>query len=226
MTNSAIETIGLNKIFNKNKNNEVVPVKEVSLIIPENTCIVLKGASGSGKTTLLSILSCLSKPSSGSYLCLGKEVSHWSEKFLTHFRRNHLGIIFQQFQLIKGIDVYTNIALPLLPLGLSVKAIHQRVLQYAEEVNIQNRLNFKTDILSGGEMQRVAIARALINNPDIVFADEPTAHLDTKNSENILAVFAKLKEKGKTIVITTHDPLVEKHPIVDEIFEMQDGRIL
>lgn len=226
MSELLIEAIRLSKIFNKNKSNEIQPVKEVNLKVYSNKCVVFKGASGSGKSTLLGMLSCLSKPTSGKYICLGKEVSRWSEKFLTEFRRRHLSTIFQQFQLIGGIDVYTNIALPLLPLGYSTQKIHEKVLQKAEEVNISKRLYFKTDLLSGGEMQRVAIARALINDPAIIFADEPTAHLDKANAENILGVFLDLKAKGKTLIISTHDPIVENHPMVDQVYEMSDGRII
>jgi len=220
-----IETQALSKVYNAGKANEVVPVKDVTLKVLPNTCNLLQGSSGSGKTTLLSVLSCLSKPSAGSYYCKGQRVSRWSEKFLTRFRRENLGIIFQNFRLISGLSVYLNIALPLFPLAYSRQVLDQMVRQAAEEVGLMARLNFKVDTLSGGEMQRVAIARALVNTPDILFADEPTAHLDRKNSEAILALLEQLKEKGKTIFITSHDPLVQQHLMIDQTFTLNDGQL-
>ena len=225
MTEYIIETKSLVKTFNQGKNNEVSPVKKVNLSIEENTCTVLKGASGSGKTTLLTMLACLAKPSSGEYHCLGKQVSRWSEKFLTSFRRQHIGVVFQQFNLISGFTTAQNLALPLIPLGYSSKKINQLVSVVAESVGMSHRLNFKVDTLSGGEMQRVAIARALVNEPTILLADEPTAHLDSDNSKQILEIFAALKNNGKTILMTTHDPLVEQHAMIDQTIIMKDGTI-
>lgn len=218
-----IKTQNLSKTFNKGKNNEVEAIKNINLMIEANTCTVLKGTSGSGKTTLLTLLSCLSKPTSGEYICLSEKVSHWSEKFLTQFRRKHIGIVFQHFNLISGFTVFQNISLPLLPLGYSEKKIKMLVQSIAEQINIAHRLHFKVDTLSGGEQQRVAIARALVNEPQILFADEPTAHLDRQNAVLILEIFETLKAKGKTIVIATHDSLVEHHTLVDAILVMQDG---
>lgn len=221
-----IETQALSKVYNAGKVNEVAPIRNIDLKISANTCNLLQGSSGSGKTTLLSVLSCLSKPSAGSYYCKGERVSRWSEKFLTRFRRQNLGIVFQNFQLVSGLSVYLNIALPLFPLQYKRQVLDQMVRQAAEEVGLTHRLNFKVDLLSGGEMQRVAIARALVNTPDILFADEPTAHLDRQNSEAVLDLFAALKRKGKTLLITSHDPLVQAHPMLDEAFTLSDGQLI
>ncbi len=226
MTTTIIEVKDLIKTFNAGKNNEVSPVNRVSFDIPAGSCTVLKGASGSGKTTLMSILGGLAKPSAGEYICLGKAVSRWSEKFLTRFRRKHLGIIFQHFHLVSGFSVETNIALPLIPLGWGQPQIKRRVKEVAEQVDILHRLGFKIDTLSGGELQRVAIARALVNDPSILLADEPTAHLDSARAQHILSIFSDLKQQGKTLLITTHDPQVEAHPIVDQKLIMQDGRLV
>lgn len=221
-----IETHQLVKTFNAGKPNEVRPVREVSLQIKENSCVVLKGPSGSGKTTLLTLLSCLAKPTSGKHMCMGEQVSRWSEKFLTSFRQKHIGVVFQHFQLVKGFTTAMNVALPLVPQQIKQSKINEMVAKVVDQVNLQHRLNFKVDNLSGGELQRVAIARALVNNPTIILADEPTAHLDRKLSVNILDIFAALKAQGKTLILTTHDPLVEDHPMVDHTITMQDGVIV
>ncbi|MEH0158038.1 ABC transporter ATP-binding protein [Limibacter armeniacum] len=223
---NAIETKAVTKAFNLGKPNEVRPVNEVSISVKTGECVLLKGPSGSGKTTLLTLLSCLSKPTSGEYLCLGKPVSHWSEKFLTRFRKDHIGIVFQHFNLIKGFTTSQNIGLPLFPLGYTQQEIDAKAKEAAAKVNIDHRLNFKVDTLSGGELQRVAIARALVSNPELLFADEPTAHLDSHNSEGVLEIFADLKSKGKTILMTTHDPIVEQHPMIDRVIEMRDGIVV
>ncbi|GAA4830069.1 ABC transporter ATP-binding protein [Algivirga pacifica] len=216
----------LSKGFNLGKSNEFYALKNISISIDKGECVLLKGPSGSGKTTLLTLLSCLSKPTSGSYTCMDVQVSKWSEKFLTRFRKEHIGVIFQHFNLITGFSTAYNIALPLIPLGLSTKALDEKVKEAAEKVNIAHKLDTHVDRLSGGELQRVAIARALISAPEILFADEPTAHLDSKNAQEVLSIFEQLKEEGKTILITTHDPLVEEHGIIDRTILMKDGVIV
>jgi putative ABC transport system ATP-binding protein len=215
----------LSKIFNKGQHNQVDAVSDVSFSIQSNQCVLIKGPSGSGKSTLLSILGCLAKPTEGEYICLDQKVSRWSEKFLTQFRREHIGIIYQNFNLVIGLTVQENIALPLLPMNFSAKTIRDKSERDAKHLQINHRLSFKVDTLSGGEMQRLAIARALINDPDIVIADEPTAHLDTELAKEILEIFNQLKAEGKTLIIASHDPLVESHSIVDKIFCMRDGQL-
>ncbi|TAE65838.1 MAG: ABC transporter ATP-binding protein [Bacteroidetes bacterium] len=221
-----IETNQLSKKFNIGKKNEIEVLKNINIKIKNNTTTLLKGASGSGKTTFLSILGGLMKASEGEYICLGKKISHWSEKFLTDFRRQNIGIIFQQFHLVQGLDVWTNIAMPAIPTEKSNQKLKEKVEKIAKEIQIEHKLYEKIDTLSGGEMQRVAIARALLNEPKIVLADEPTSQLDSENSENILQIFQKLKEKGTTIILTSHDSRVENNVLVDEIIQMKDGKII
>ena len=216
---------GLSKIFNPGAHNEVDAVLDVRLSVTTGSAILIKGPSGSGKTTLLSLLSCLAKPTSGRYTCLGEPVTRWSEKFLTRFRRKHIGIVFQNFNLISGLTTFENIALPLLPEGLPYTELKNRVEQLAAEYQIEHRLHFKVDTLSGGEMQRAAIARALANKPQILIADEPTAHIDSKLAEEILDLFYSLKKKSLTLLIASHDPLLEAHPMIDEVYCMRDGRL-
>lgn len=221
-----IETNQLSKKFNIGKKNEIEVLQNIHLQIQESTCILLKGASGSGKTTLLSILGGLTKATEGEYICLDKKISHWSEKFLTAFRRENIGIIFQQFNLIQGIDVWTNIALPAIPTEKSIKKLKEKVEKIATQIQIEHKLYANINTLSGGEMQRVAIARALLNEPMIILADEPTSQLDSDNSENILSIFQELKQKGKTIIVTSHDNRVENSSLIDKIIELKDGKIV
>ncbi len=211
------------KRFHIGKSNEVLALKPLSMSVLPQSGVLLTGPSGSGKSTLLSILACLSKPSAGAYYCQGEAVSRWPEKFLTRFRRQHLGMIFQEFQLISGLSAYQNISLPLIPLPYSRAQIDKNVQEAAKLVGITHRLKFEVDVLSGGEKQRVAIARALVNRPSILIADEPTAHLDRENSLKILDIFNDLKNKGITLLVSTHDPLVESHPWVDRKLRMDDG---
>lgn len=225
MPETVIEAQHLVKVFNAGRPNQVAPVRNISLKVQKGECIILKGPSGSGKSTLLTLLGCLSRPTSGEYYCLGQKVSRWSEKFLTLFRRKHIGIVFQHFHLVSGLTTLQNISLPLLPTGLPEKETRARAEEAANAVQITHRLHFKANTLSGGEMQRVAIARALVNRPPLIFADEPTAHLDSKMSADVLAVFEKLKAGGATLVITTHDPAVEHHPMRDRVLVVQDGQL-
>lgn len=221
----ALQTEALTKKFFVGKPNEVSAVADINLTIQQGECVLLRGASGSGKTTLLTLLSCLARPTSGEYRCLGERVSRWSERFLTAFRQQHIGIVFQHFNLISGLSVRDNLSVPLLPLGVSPRAIRQKTQQAAERTQITHRLDFNVDLLSGGELQRVAIARALIGEPDLLFADEPTAHLDKSNSLNILNLFAEEKQRGRTLILTTHDPVVETHAVIDREIVLEDGHV-
>jgi putative ABC transport system ATP-binding protein len=157
---------------------------------------------------------------------MGEKVSRWSEKFLTEFRQKHIGIVFQQFHLIAGLSVFDNIFVPLLPLLGNRKTMTEAVEKAAKLAEISHKLTFKVDVLSGGEMQRVAIARALVTNPTLIFADEPTAQLDSETAKMILKVFANLKTEGKTLVITSHDLTVKQSGIFDTVISMKDGQIL
>ncbi len=225
MSEFIIKAEHISKIFNKGRHNETRALDNISLEIKPNTAVLLRGPSGSGKTTLLTLLGALSKPTSGNIICLQQNLSHWQEKFLTGFRRRHMGIIFQNFNLINKLSVYDNIAAPLIPLPLSASEIQTRVQKVSALAQIEHRLTYKASMLSGGEQQRVAIARALIQEPEILIADEPTAHLDSRLSAEILTVFSDLKKRGKTIIIATHDPALNGHPLIDTVFCIKDGRL-
>ncbi len=214
------------KVFNRGKENEVVALSSVSLEINPGECAVLRGPSGSGKTTLLSIMGCISAPTSGRVVINSREVSKLPERFLTLFRRRNIGIIFQQFNLIQELSAVENVYLPVLPEGKPPEELRAKALELLERLEIEKKADFKVKELSGGEQQRIAIARALINNPGVILADEPTAHLDSKLSEEFLSIIASLQDEGRTIVIATHDPIVFEKEFVDVIFDMRDGKLL
>jgi len=220
-----IELVSVNKIYNQGRANEVHALFDIDLKVGKGEMVCLQGASGSGKSTLLSIIGCVFGPTSGRAVIGGKPLSRLPDRFLTIHRRETIGFIFQQFNLIAGLSVLDNVALPLLPLGVSPGVRKERAMELLERFNLTHRAGFRADQLSGGEMQRVAIARALINDQPIILADEPTAHLDTRLSREFMEIMAGLKESGKTIVLASHDELVSEHGAVDRIIAIRDGRI-
>lgn len=220
-----IELMNVRKVFNAGKANEFSALNNVSLHIPGNRITVLKGPSGSGKTTLLSIVGCMSRPTAGRVKLVDREITSLPERFLTDIRRSTFGFIFQQPNLIKGISVLENVMLPAYPLGDQRKDLCSRANQGLEQLNIASKAGSKVEWLSGGEAQRVSIVRALINNPSIIIADEPTAHLDTKLSYRFMEIVEKFKSEGKTVIITSHDPLVYDSAIIDKVITMRDGKI-
>jgi len=226
MSNLIVETINVTKTYNLGKPNEVTAVKDASLQINEGSLVVLKGPSGSGKTTLLSLIGCQVKPTRGEVIILGKRISKLPEKFMNLHKRSHIGFIFQHFQLIVDMSVLDNIVLPLIPEGISPKERSKRADRLLEQFNLGHRKQFKVSHLSGGEQQRVAIARALINNAGILLADEPSAHLDSRLTSDLLDHIKQLKLSGYTILITSHDPIIYQHPAVDQVFEMKDGQMI
>jgi len=226
MNTTIIETTGVTKIYNRGKASEVRAVKDASLQIIEGSLVVLKGSSGSGKTTLLSMIGCQTKPTMGEVIMLGKRLSKLPEKFMNHHKRKHIGFIFQHFQLIGDMTVLDNIVLPLIPEGISPKERDRKAEQLLEQFDLVHRRQFIVSNLSGGEQQRVAIARALINDPSIILADEPSAHLDSRLTNDLLEHVSQLKKSGHTLLITSHDPIIYQHPVVDQVIEMRDGRII
>lgn len=216
----------ITKIFNRGRPNEFTALSAVSLEIESQRLAVFKGPSGSGKTTLLSIVGCMAKPSEGRVFVEDREVTSLPERFLTDIRRHTFGFIFQQLHLIRGVSALENVILPAYPSGERLAALRERGLRLLEMMGLSGRANTNVEWLSGGEAQRVAIARALVNEPAIVIADEPTAHLDSKLSLDFMAAMERLKEEGKTILFASHDPLVYESAMVDRILEMRDGRIV
>jgi len=220
-----IELVNVKKVFNAGNPSEFSALNSVNLHIGENKVTVLRGPSGSGKTTLLSIIGCMSRPTAGRVRLGGREISSLPERFLTDIRRKTFGFIFQQPNLIKGISVLENVMLPAYPLGEPRSRLREKAMQGLAELNISTKAASKVEWLSGGEAQRASIVRALINKPTIIIADEPTAHLDTKLSQRFMEIIEKFKAEGKTVIITSHDPLVCDSKMVDRVINLRDGRI-
>jgi len=223
---SLIVLNGITKIFNRGRPDEFTALNDVSLEIEPRGLAVFKGPSGSGKTTLLSIVGCMAKPSAGRVLVNGREVTSLPDRFLTDIRRHTFGFIFQQLHLVRGISALENVILPAYPSGERLASLRERGVRLLDLLGLAHRADTNIEWLSGGEAQRVAIARALINEPAIVIADEPTAHLDTKLSLDFMAAMERLKAEGKTILFASHDPLVYESAMVDRVLEMRDGRIV
>ena len=220
-----IELSEIRKVFNEGKTYALTAVDGVSLSLEARKATVLRGPSGSGKTSLLSLIGCMARPTSGRIHLEGREISSLPERFLTDIRRRTFGFIFQQFHLIKGISALENVMLPAYPLGEDHDALRKRARELLDLFGIAARADSRSEWLSGGEAQRTAIARALINDPAVIIADEPTAHLDTKLSREFMDIVARFRGQQKTIVIASHDPLVYDSPAVDRVVNMRDGRI-
>ncbi|NWG31470.1 MAG: ABC transporter ATP-binding protein [Rhodocyclaceae bacterium] len=221
-----IELKGIRKAFNQGKHNEYWALDGIDLTIPAQQVTALKGPSGSGKTTLLTILGCLARPTEGRVRLKGEDISGLPERFLTEIRRKTFGFIFQQFNLVRGLSAIENIILPAYPEGQPRKDLLEKAEALLAGVNLGHRRDAKVEWLSGGEQQRVAICRALINDPAILIADEPTANLDTKLSKEFLGILEKLAGQGRTIILTSHDPLVVESSVVDRVVTLRDGRIV
>ena len=215
----------ISKIYNARKPDEFCALEDISLQIETGDVAVLKGPSGSGKTTLLSLIGCMSRPTAGSITVAGKNVAKLSERFLARTRQRSFGFIFQQFNLLREVSVLENVLLPLYPQETGIAEMLERGRTLLIKLGLESKQHTKAGKLSGGEQQRVAIARALINDPQIIIADEPTAHLDSKLSVDLLEILKDINQSGKTIIIATHDPLVYEHPLMSRTIAMRDGRI-
>jgi putative ABC transport system ATP-binding protein len=221
-----IQIMDVRKIFNMDKPSEFVAIDGVSLHIDFGKVTVLKGPSGSGKTTLLSILGCMARPTSGRIMLRDREITSLPERFLTEIRCRTFGFIFQNLNLIKGITAIENVMISAYPSGEKYARLKERAIHLLETFDLVSKAASKVEWLSGGEAQRVTIARALINNPEVVIADEPTAHLDTKLSKELMDIVKKFRDEGKTILIASHDPIVHDAKMVDRVIAMRDGKIV
>lgn len=235
-----IELSNITKCFNSGRHNQFTAVDNVTLQVNQAQITVFKGPSGSGKTSLLTMIGCMARPTSGRIFLRGVaavlpfrqegaeavEVTSLPERFLNDIRRTTFGFIFQQFNLVKGITVLENVMLPAYPTGEGRGAFRGRALHLLDQFGITRLSGQRVELLSGGELQRVAIARALINNPSIIIADEPTAHLDSKLSQEFMAIAGRLQDEGKSVLIASHDPIVFDSPLVDSLVEMRDGAVV
>ena len=202
---------------------EIRALDNVSLDIREGEFISIIGPSGSGKSTLMHILGCLDTPSRGTITLDGVMIQDASARQLALMRNRKIGFVFQFFNLLPKLNVVQNVELPMIYSGVSSRERRDRAMASLEAVGLLNRAKHRPSQLSGGQQQRVAIARALVNNPRIVFADEPTGNLDSHTGEAILALFRQLSTEGRTIVLVTHDP--EIAAVTPRRIEIRDGRI-
>ncbi|MDX1962402.1 MAG: ABC transporter ATP-binding protein [Pirellulales bacterium] len=196
-------------------------LRGVTLEVPSGDYVAIMGPSGSGKSTLLNLLGCLDRPTAGSYWLGGEDVARMSDDQLSDVRAGRIGFVFQSYNLIPQYTVVENIELPLVYRGRVTAADRKRCLELAELVGLGKRLDHRPMQLSGGQQQRVAIARSLANDPIFILADEATGNLDSQTSEEILALFGKLNDAGKTIVMVTHEMDVAEH--ARRIVRLRDG---
>ena len=199
-------------------------LREVSLEVKDGEFVSIMGPSGCGKTTLLNIMGLLDTPTEGTYMLEGKDVSQLSERERTNIRKGVIGFVFQSFNLIDELNVYENVELPLLYMGVPAKERKKRVTEILDRMAMSHRRKHFPCQLSGGQQQRVAVARAVVSNPKIILADEPTGNLDSKNSKEVMDLLLQLHEKGTTIVMVTHSQ--HNASFADRIINLYDGQVV
>lgn len=214
---------GIEKTFYSSR-IETKALTGVDFVVNQGDSIAIMGVSGSGKSTLLNIVTMLDYKTNGEYQFMGEDVGTFSESKMADMRAKHMGIIFQSLELIENESVKSNVSLGLyVGTKYKIKQFNEIIDRVLQQVGIAHLKNKKVKFLSGGEKQRVAIARALVNDPDIILADEPTSALDSKTATEIMEIFAKLNEMGKTIIIVTHDINVANK--MNKTVTIKDGKI-
>jgi len=220
---SVIRMRGITKIYDTGA-VRVEALKGVDLDVNEGDFIAIVGPSGSGKSTLMNLIGCLDTPTGGSYTLSGREVGKLSKDDLAAVRNQHVGFVFQAFNLLPQITAYENVELPLLFGGVAKAERKRRVTELLERVGLVDRMQHRPTELSGGQMQRVAIARALAMDPAILLADEPTGNLDTSSGGDIMGIFEELWRQGRTVIVITHDAALARR--ASRVLEIRDGLAL
>jgi putative ABC transport system ATP-binding protein len=204
-------------------NDKLEVLKGITFSIPKARFVVVSGASGSGKTTLLNIIGGIDRPTSGKIFVNDQDLTEENENQLSDYRCSSVGFVFQAYNLVSTLTVAENVAFPMEWTGKPPEEIGKRVTELLETVGLQGRANHFPAQLSGGEQQRVAFARALANDPELVLADEPTGNLDDKNAEKIVQVLQLLKNKGKTVIVATHDAQIKQ--LADQVLCLEEGTL-
>ncbi len=203
--------------------NQVTALRDVNFAVEDGEYVAIMGESGAGKTTLLNILAALDKPSSGEVLLDGHDITQISDKELSAFRRDHLGFVFQDFNLLDTFSLRDNIYLPLVLAGRPYKEMENRLLPIAERLGITELLEKYPYEVSGGQKQRAAVARALITNPRLILADEPTGALDSHTTDSLLSLFSAINEGGQTLLMVTHSVKAASH--AGRVLFLRDGEV-
>jgi len=221
--NELIRCEGVWKVYNEGRPYEVRALEDVSLRIQRGSFTIFSGPSGSGKTTLMCIIGTIHRPSRGRVYLDGKEIGCFSDAALSRIRRERIGFVFQNFNLIPKLSAWENTAAPLIPLCVTERERRQRALQLLNRLGLMERAHHRPEELSGGEQQRVAVARALINDPEIIILDEPTSNIDVENISLLTGILEDLRAKGRTILVSSHDENLLKR--ADLIFELRHGHL-
>lgn len=218
-----IKLVNATKIYS-GSDYETIALNNITMSIDQGDFLAVMGPSGSGKTTFLNIIGCMDKLTSGAYFFNDNDISSYSSEKLTDIRKNHIGFIFQNFALLQDFTIYENIEIPLLAKNIKKKERKDRMDEALEMLGITGLGNKLPSQLSGGQQQRVAIARTLASGNSIIMADEPTGALDQNTSRELMDIFCKLNENGKTIILITHDPKVAER--ANRIVRIEDGKIV
>ena len=218
-----VETHALEKIYRMG-DVEVPALRGISLSIQAGEFLAVMGASGSGKSTFMNLIGCLDRPTRGSYLMAGRDVSRLSRDQLARVRGEQIGFVFQGFNLLARTTALENVELPLLYQGVGSRERRRRAAEALERVGLGDRLGHTSAQLSGGQQQRVAIARALVNRPALLLADEPTGNLDSHTSIEVMSIFQELNEQGLTVLLVTHEADIAEH--AKRVVTFKDGLVL
>ncbi len=219
-----IDMSGIIKRFYIGQPNELQILNGIDLKIREGEFVAIVGESGSGKSTMMNIIGALDRPTEGTYMFNGKDISKLNDKKLSAIRNKEIGFVFQNFNLIPRTSALKNVELPMMYAGRGRRERNKRAMELLEMVGMKDRFDHNPNELSGGQKQRVAIARAMANDPSIILADEPTGALDTKTGHMVMDIFHELHKKGKTIVLITHSPELAKE--TERIVTISDGNVI